>query len=244
MAWSATAEPQRFQEAVEWFAKRFPLTKELKAQLGEYAGERAWTIAGVAQLDIVLEVYASLLSAIEAGMPFEEWQQGVEPKLTKAWGKRNSPRLETIFRTNVQSAYNAGRWQQMTDPDVKALRPFVEFDGIADSRQSAICRESDGTIVSIDDPWLETHSPPLHHRCRSNLRSLRESEAKRKGITRRPTSEQADKGFGRTPDSDPWRPDQRDYPVQLFAEYEQKRAEIERKARRPKAKAKKKPRAA
>jgi len=182
----------------------------------------------------VLDTYDSLLKAIENGTPLKEWQDAIEEKLTAAWGKKDSPRIQTIYRNATQQSYNAGRWRQMTDPAVKALRPYVEFDGIGDARQSKVCRKSDGTIVSIDDPWLETHSPQLHHRCRSRLTSLSDKEAKRRGITEDPPDVDADKGFGKIPTGKAWKPKKADYPEELFSEYEKKRSDLEENAERKK----------
>jgi SPP1 gp7 family putative phage head morphogenesis protein len=224
VVWSATAEVERFDEAVDWFRNRFPVTPELAAKLGKYAGARAWTIAGVAQLDVVLDTYESLLKAVEKGTPLKEWQDEIEEKLTKAWGRQDSARIETIFRNATQQSFNAGRWRQMNEPAIKALRPYVLFDGINDGRQSKICLELDGTVVEIDDPWLETHSPQLHHRCRSKLRSLSAKQAKERGVTEAPQDLTPSPGFGKIPDdvAEPWKPDPKDYPAEVFQIYEKK----------------------
>jgi len=222
--WSATAEPEKFDEASDFFRDRFPLTPDLAAKLGQYSGARAWTIAGVGQLDVVLHTYDSLLTAIDKGTPFDEWKDEVEESLTKAWGSPDSARLETIFRNATQQSLNAGRWRAMKDPDVKDLRPYVLFDGINDARQSNICQDLDGTIVKQDDQWLDTHSPQLHHRCRSQLVSLSKEDAKQRGITTDPPDVKATAGFGAPPDdsSKPWKPDPKDYPPELFQIHEEK----------------------
>lgn len=240
MGWAVTAEPERFDEAVEWFGRRFPITEELAEALGDYAGDRAWTIAGVAQLDVVLFTFESLERAIARGTDFATWQSEVEEQLTKAWGRRDSFRLETIFRNATQQALNAGRWRQMNEPSVKALRPYVLFDGIEDDRQTPICNDCDGTIVHIDDPWLDTHSPQLHHRCRSSLRTLRESEARRRGISESPPDVAASKGFGRKPTEARFEPERAKYPAELWDEYQRKRDQIAKRAKRRKPKPTKK----
>ena len=72
MSWAVTADVEEFPEAAEFFRSRFPITAALADRLGAYAGPRAWTVAGVAQLDVVLTVWESLLRAIEIGKPFDE----------------------------------------------------------------------------------------------------------------------------------------------------------------------------
>ena len=34
---------------------------------------------------------------------------------------------DLIFRTNIQTAYNVGHYEQMTDPGVMKLRPYWQY---------------------------------------------------------------------------------------------------------------------
>jgi len=68
----------------------------------------------------------------------------------------------TIFRTNVQTAFSHGRVRQMRDPAVTALRPFWLYDAITDGRQTDICDARDGVLLPADDPWWLNNTPPLH----------------------------------------------------------------------------------
>lgn len=227
MAWAVSADPERFEEAIEWFKARFPVTDEILAALREFAGPRAWKISGVAHLDIVLAVYESLLAAIENGTPLAEWKSEIRTKIGEQWGTKTSARLDVIFRTNVQTAYNRGRWQQITHPDVLAVRPYLMFDAILDARRSPICRslsEPKPVVLPAADPFWLTRQPPLHFNCRSSLRSLTERQAKARGVTDTTSAtEPPQKGFGGV---DPeWQPDPTHYPPELWAIYAAKAAE-------------------
>lgn len=228
MDWELTAEPERFEEAIEWFRGRVPLTAGLIEVLGSYAHYLGFTIAGIAQLDVVREVHESILDAISNGTPFEEWQKEIADTLTHAWGRSDSFRVETIFRNAVQQAYNAGRSRQMRAPEVIQFRPFGLFDGISDSRQSPICKACDGTVLALDDPWWGTHTPQLHHRCRSRIVNLTRAQAERLGIKRLPPPAEAADGFGAIPDQVRWEPDASKYPPDLWAAFQDKRAELNR----------------
>lgn len=222
MTWTVSADPKKFDAAVAWFDDRFPITQELADALGEYAGDRAWTIAGVAQLDVVQQVHDSIKKAIADGTPFDDWKADISDTLTEAWGKRDSFRVETIFRNATMGAYNAGRWRQMTDPEVAAFRPYALFDDVRDEHESDICQELGGTILPLDDPWWDEHSPPMHHNCRSRVRNLRESEAQRRGITESPPKTEADDGFGKIPTGSSWEPKASDYDPKIWNLYKEK----------------------
>lgn len=233
MTWAVTADVNEFPEASAWFRSKFPVTERVAAELGAYAGPRAFTIAGVEQLEVVNAAFESLAKAIDAGTPFEDWKSQVEDQLTEAWGKRDSARLETVFRNATSQAYSAGRWRQMNDPAVMAFRPYGMFDGVADERQSEFCRAWDGTILPMERFAELNAVPQCHHRCRSQIRSMRESDAMARGVTVVPPAERTPEGFGAAPTESEWRPDPSRYPRELFAEYQIKRSELARQVDRP-----------
>jgi SPP1 gp7 family putative phage head morphogenesis protein len=230
MAFAAVADPERFEEAIAWFRSQFPVTGELLNELGSFAGPRAWTVAGVTELDVLTDVHKAIDKAIEQGTSFEDFRRDVKAKLFAQWGKKDSARLETVFRTNVQQSYNRGRWVQMTDPDVVALRPFWMYDAVLDSRSSKICPPRDGITRPHDDPYWKANYPPLHHRCRGSVRTLTERQAKKQ--KKKPVPEvEPSKGFGASPDeAAEWRPDKAKYPADLWNRFEKKHAKRRKEA--------------
>lgn len=217
--WKVSANPVNPEEAIAWFRARLPLPKADWQALEERARRKAFTVAGVAQLDLLAEVWESLGRALEQGTPYAEWAREARGKLEAAWGRKNSARLEVIFRTNVQMAYSSGRWAQMEAPEVKRTRPYRMYDAILDSRTTSICKTRHGTVLPADDPWWERNWPPLHFNCRSGVRPLTELEARQRGITQRPTSSNPQAGFGNAPQSWEWGPEPQDYPPPLWGAY-------------------------
>lgn len=218
MAWRVTADPVRNESAIEWFRKKVPLTREQWDQLVDDAKRRAFTVSGVARLDVIADTLAALDRAVAEGTTLQEFKEEVAAKLTEEWqGTVKDPafRLETIFRTNVQSAYSAGRYEQMTDPEVVKFRPYFMFDAIIDDRTTDECKALHGVVLPQDDPFWEGRVPPLHFNCRSGLRSLRKSQAERRGVTKSPPDVKAAKGFGAKPAKQEWSPDIESYPPEL-----------------------------
>lgn len=225
MTWAVSADVERFDEALEWFLGRTILTDEQRRAIPASARARSFWIAGVAQLDVVQDVFDELDKAITAGEPFEEFQKRVRDKLTKAWGRDNPARIETIFRNAAQSSYNAGRWAQMTEPSVAKFRPYFMYDAILDDATTPICKGLNGTILHHEDPFWDTHWPPLHHRCRSSIRNLRRTEAERRGITTTRPDAPVPEGWGLSPrvaQHKEWRPEPGSRDQVLLAELEKK----------------------
>lgn len=191
-----------FDEAIQWFEERVPMTDAIRAATRKAIAERAFYVAGVAQLDLVQDAYKALQRAIRNGSTLDDFKREVGPALVSAWGdsvEAPSWRLETIFRTNLQTAYAAGRYQRAIDPDVLDDRPFWMFDAILDKRITTVCKACDGTVLPADDPWWRTHSPPMHFNCRSSVMTLTEEEARgQRGFGKQPTAK-AGNGFGVIP---------------------------------------------
>lgn len=200
MAYPVTANVERFDEAADWFLSRIVLTEEQARVIGGRYRQDAFWVGASLQADQIQNVFDEIGKAIENGEPFEEWRERVRAELT------NDAHAETVFRNATQRAYNAGRWEQMADRDVAQFRPYLIFDAVLDSGTTVICRECNGTILHRDDPWWNGKVPPLHHKCRSSLRSLRESEAQRLGITGEPTERTPDGDWGEIPTTNGWRP--------------------------------------
>jgi SPP1 gp7 family putative phage head morphogenesis protein len=208
-----TSDPVEFAEAVEEFAARRVVTREEADKLEAYARKRAWWISGVAQMDVVNDVHESIVEAMRKGTPFEDWKKEQRQKIENAWGRKDSFRIQTIFRNATSSAYNAGRLDQMSEPHIVAVRPFWMLDVVDDARTSDICVKfiEPPVILPADDPrWLRL-SPPFHHRCRTGKRSLRRSVAEKKGITTELPDIEIQDGWGIDPRvAEPPKPSQRD----------------------------------
>ena len=140
-------------------------------QLQGSARQLAFTVSGLAGLEQIQQVKDSLDKAIESGQSFNAWKKSVD---AMGFGLPKH-RLDNIFRTNLQSQYMAGKWEQFERN--KANRPYVMYDAINDSRVRQAHLALDGKIWPIDDPQLHTHSPPNGYRCRCSLISLSESQA-------------------------------------------------------------------
>jgi SPP1 gp7 family putative phage head morphogenesis protein len=201
---------ERFDDALAFLRARTPMPAEQFYALEDQARQKAFTVSNVGQMDIVQQVLDSLEKALETGLDLKAWKDEIGVALREAWaGAAGNPawRLETIYRTNIQTAFSHGRVRQMRDPAVTALRPFFLFDAILDGRTTDECSARDGVLLPADDPWWLTNTPPIHHACRSGIRSLRKSQADRRGGVNPPDREvelsPPGAGFGAAPTLSP-----------------------------------------
>jgi SPP1 gp7 family putative phage head morphogenesis protein len=227
MSWAVSAEQSEFSEALDWFRSRVPYTQAQLDTLDDKARARAFAIAGHLELESVQTIFDELDHSIAKGTPFEDFQKRVEEKLLGKVGP-DGFHLETVFRNWTQTAYNTGRWYQLTDPELSVLRPFLCFDALLDDRVTEVCKNLDGTIKPVGDPFWLTHAPICHHRCRSSLRSLRTSQAERAGISTTDPMVEIPEGFGLAPpmrgDDIPG-PDQRRFDPEVWDAFTKRQAD-------------------
>lgn len=207
--------------AAQWFREKTAIRPEEYSALEESARARAFTVSGVAELDVLSTVYDSLERAIRDGTPLEDFRSQVAGLLTSEWGGENPSRIETIFRTNVQSAYSAGRYIQNNRPEVRATHPYSKFSAILDGHETDICHDLDGTVLPSDDPFWASHQPPLHFNCRSDVTAISEADAAELGGPDEEAPEtEADDGFGGV--LEPYEPDLSTRPPDLVSIYDAK----------------------
>lgn len=146
----------------------------------EAARKQAWTMSKLSDLDHIQRIKDSLEKAIAEGTSFDNWRK---ENLADLQGLPKSYQ-ETVFRTAVQSSYNAGRWAHFRDHAER--RPILRYTAINDSRTRPAHRALHGLMMPVDDPRWQTLAPPGGFNCRCTLMSLSERQAKGMGYTGAP----------------------------------------------------------
>jgi hypothetical protein len=210
----------RFWEALAWFRRRLPIRKEEWEELEARAQRRAFTVAEVANLDVINGVWKALDRSIEKGEDFAKFKKRVSKALTEEWGQPRPGRVENIFRTNVQMAYQAGRWRQAQVPAIQAAKPYGMLSTIVDESSSEWCgAKLNRVVLPLRHPWFKTNWPPRHYQCRTTVILLTERQATAIGITANPPNVPPQQGFGLIPTAEEWAPDVSDYPAPLRYAY-------------------------
>jgi SPP1 gp7 family putative phage head morphogenesis protein len=203
----------RYDEALAAFRRRSPVARDEWDEMEADERRRSFSVAGAAQADVVAEVWEAIDRAIRDGTDLEVFKAAAGAQLAEAWGGEDAPRLETVFRTNVMTAYNDGRYAVFSAPAVKEARPYFRFDAILDDRTDDECEDLNGTVLPQDDPFWDRNTPPLHFNCRCLITGLSRDEAEDEGIDEAPDIQHADDGFGARPDQgEDWSPDTASYP--------------------------------
>lgn len=60
----------------------------------------------------------------------------------------------------------------MTEPGVKELRPYWQYDAVNDSKTRPSHLAMDGRVFMADDPIWDTWFPPNGFKCRCTVKTL------------------------------------------------------------------------
>lgn len=226
-----------FKDAVKFLQSKTSLPEAIYKQMDEEAKGKAFTVSGYTSLE-VLNAFKDMLSkAIEEGMTKAQFQEEMNSFLeNKGYAGMDPFKTDVIFRTNIQTAYNAGHYKSMTDPTTMKLRPYWKYVTAGDEHVREDHAVMDDRVYAADDPIWDIWYPPNGFRCRCSVISLSKSQFEKGGYileTKVPkninlesgTAEPIfpDKGFSNNPAKVVWKPDLSGFPKELkevFKEHE------------------------
>ncbi|OCQ50961.1 Phage Mu protein F like protein [Photorhabdus australis subsp. thailandensis] len=162
------------------------------------AHARAFTVAKAARMDILTTIRDEVDKALSQGTTERDFIKSLKPRLQEQgwWGKQivvdgdgnaetvqlGSPaRLATIYRTNLATAYQAGRYQQqLASTDT---HPYWQYIAVIDKNTRKSHAAMHGRVFRFDDPIWNTLYPPNDWGCRCRVRALTAAQVKRMGLT-------------------------------------------------------------
>jgi len=174
-----------FTEAYESILAREPrLAKSADEVKRAYSGDNGFAIfnlpaklANDARLKLTVRIQKALADFAARG----EDVPSVRKQLSEV-GNFSASYAETVFRTNLSTAFTAGRMKQMQDPDVQAVTPAFEFSKIGDGDERPNHAAAGGTIAAVTHPIWDLLSPPLGFNCRHDLRTVDRYELSDRGL--------------------------------------------------------------
>ena len=164
-----------FAEQLAFFRQKLNLPTEHWDDIMRAAHDRAFVVAGAMKADLLADLHGSVEKVIAEGKSIgwfrKEFAAIVGKHGWQGWKGEGSPegfawRTRVIYQTNLATSYAAGRYAQLTDPELLTLRPYWRYkhaDGVANPRLQHVAWN--GLTLPHDHPFWQTHFPPNGWNC-------------------------------------------------------------------------------
>ena len=166
------------REALGFFRQRIAMTRKAFNRLQARYREVAFTVAKVESVAVIEQIQGVLEDVLESGQTQAVFARRVN-ELMKARGLSplNPYHVETVFQTNINSAYNTGRASQMLQTDVRRALPYWRYLTVLDSRVREKHHALHGFLARFDDAVWKRIFPPNGFRCRCTVGAVTRARA-------------------------------------------------------------------
>lgn len=185
-------------DAIDYFKSRGYQVSANALDAWQAAQDRAFTVTGITRLDVLQDIKGALDKQLAGGGTLAMFKNDLQKTLAaRGWTRVGqglhadaqtaevaadlpASRLQTIFRTNMQSALMAGKYKQLREQ--VDLAPYWQYVAVMDNRTRPTHAAANGKTFRADDPFWDTHYPPCGYNCRCGVRSLSDAMVKARGL--------------------------------------------------------------
>jgi uncharacterized protein with gpF-like domain len=178
-----------FQEQIDYLRQKLDLPTERWDDIMRSAHDRAFIVAGVAKADLLADLHQAVVERAVDGAGLQAFRKDFKAIVAKygwtGWTGEGSAegeawRTRIIYQTNMATSYSAGRFKQMSDPEVLKYHPYwryIHADGVLNPRQQHLAWH--GLTLLSTHPFWKTHWAPNGFGCQCRITSVtkREGEA-------------------------------------------------------------------
>lgn len=159
-----------FEEAWQFAKNKLAMTRADFNLLLDEKKRLAFTVAKVSSMDVLVDLKAAVDDSIGKGQTLAEfgklgWKATMD---RRGWTGTTPWHMETVFRTNAQSNFGAGRWKE--HQDVVELYPYGTYEALLDGRERKEHGDLNEKTYRMDSAFWHRHYPPWDYNCRCSCR--------------------------------------------------------------------------
>lgn len=175
-----------FQAQIDYLRNKLNLPTEKWDDITRSAHDRAFIVAGAAKADLLNDLHQAVIRSASEGRGLQAFQKDFHAIVAKhgwtGWTGEGSAageawRTRIIYQTNMSTSYWAGRYQQMTNPEVLKLHPYwryIHSDSVLHPRPLHLAWH--GLTLRWDHPFWQAHFPPNGWGCQCRITSVTRNE--------------------------------------------------------------------
>lgn len=170
-----------FKEQIEFFRRKANVPTNSYVDIYNNEHDYAFVVAGANRNALLNDFRIAIDKAISQDTTLDEFRKDFAEIVERhGWSYNGSFswRTRIIYETNLNSSYQAGRYQQLRD----AKFPYMEYlhsDYVEHPRE--LHQSWDHLVLDFNDPWWNTHFPPNGYGCQCRVRGRTKGDLKRMG---------------------------------------------------------------
>lgn len=169
---------------LEFFRQKLNLPTEAWDDILKEAYDRAFIVAGAMKAELLDDLRQAVDKSIAEGKSIGWFRKEFSAIVAEHGWDYNGPknwRSRIIYQTNLQTSYQAGRYQQLTDPDLLKDRPYWVYHHGHPITPRETHLSWNGIALPASDPWWQTHFTPNGFGCTCWISASNKEEIKKKG---------------------------------------------------------------
>ena len=177
----------KFDEAIAFYQQKLSLPTEVWEQIIEESQDWAFTIAGVEKANVLQSVYDLILKVLQGRSntvtTFEQFSDRFNEIMEAGgYGEQKHWRSKLVYKQNIKTAYNAGRYRSQTDSEAIKRRPYLQYIHGHPIDPRPHHKALHLKIWRADDPIWNFIYPQNGFNCSCQVVSLSERDMKREGL--------------------------------------------------------------
>ena len=180
-----------FTEAIDFFRGKARVPTQAWYDVWRTAHSHSFMVAGAATDALLSDFQTAIQKALDKGTTLAEFRTDFDAIVARhGWEYNGTPgwRSRIIYETNLSTAYSAGRYTQLTQPETLAAFPYWRYvhSGARHPRLQHLAWN--GLTLRADDPFWATHYPPNGWRCGCRVSPTSEGGLERMGKSKPDTA--------------------------------------------------------
>lgn len=174
-----------FREQIAFFLAKLNVPTRAWTDVWRDAHDTSFMVAGAYKAELLADFREAVRKGIEDGTTIQEFRKDFDQIVAKhGWTYKGARgwRTRVIYETNLRTSYQAGRYAQLTDPDLLQSRPLWRYkhsESVRFPRPQHLAW--DGLVLRHDDPWWRAHFPPNGWGCKCRVYSESDRTLRKRG---------------------------------------------------------------